>query len=79
MVINWRQYLSSSPETPSQILSQFLWYNNYTKIEDAVIHFEKFSNKNINFLLQLFKNGIIISCVNLKDEYELKLISATKP
>ena len=35
---------------------------------DAVIHFEKFCNKNINFLLQLFKNGRIMSWVNLKDE-----------
>ena len=50
MVINWSHYLLASPETPSQVLTQFLWYNNYTKTEDAVIHFEKFSNKNINFL-----------------------------
>ena len=48
MVISWSQYLSTSPETP-QVLSQFLWYNNYIKIGDALIHFEK-SNKNINFL-----------------------------
>ena len=60
MVISRSQYLSSSPETPSQILSQFLWYNNYIKIEDAVINFEKLSNKNINFLLQLFENGRFI-------------------
>ena len=71
MLISWSHYLSASPEAPSQILSQFLWYNNSEKIEDAVIHFEKFSNKNINFSLQLFQNGRIISWVNLKDEYEL--------
>ena len=50
MIISWSQYLFSSPETPSQVLSQFLLYNNYIKIEDAVIYFEKFSNKIINFL-----------------------------
>ena len=50
MVINWSQYLLVSSETPSQVLTQFLWHNSYTKTEDAVIHFEKFSNKNINFL-----------------------------
>ena len=38
---------------------------------DAVIHFEKFCDKNINFLSQLFKNIRIMSWVNLKDEYEL--------
>ena len=71
MILSWSQYLSSSPETPSQVLSQFLWYNNYIKFEDAVIHFEKFSNKNISFSLQLFENGRITSWVNLKDKYEL--------
>ena len=63
MVISWSQYFSSSPETPSQVLSQFLWYNNYIKIEDAVIYFEKFSNKTINFLSKLFENGKIIIMV----------------
>ena len=71
MVISWSKHLSSSPETPSQVLSQFLWYNNYIKIDNAVMHFEKFSNKNINFLSQLFENVRIISWVSLKDKYEL--------
>ena len=52
MLISWTQYLSASSEIPSQVLSQFLWYNNYTKIEDAVVHFENFSSENINFLSQ---------------------------
>ena len=60
MVISRSQYLSSLPETPSQVLSQFLWYNNYIKIEGVVVHVEKFSNKKINFLSQLFENGRII-------------------
>ena len=42
MVISWSQFLFSSPETPSQVLSQSLCYNNYIKIEDAVINFEKY-------------------------------------
>ena len=35
------------------------------------MHFEKLSNKNINFFLQLFEDGRIISWVNLKGEFEL--------
>ena len=50
MVISWSQYLSSSPETPSQVLPQFLWYRHYIKVEDVVMHLENFSNKNINLL-----------------------------
>ena len=72
MVISWSQYLSISPETLSLVLSQFLWYNNHIKIEDVAIHIEKFSNKNVNFLLQLFENDRTISWANLKGRYELK-------
>ena len=71
MLNSWSQSLSGSPETSSQILSQFLWFNKYIKIEGTVIHFPKFSNKGINFLSQLFENGKIISWINLKDGYEL--------
>ena len=58
MVISWSQYLSSSPEIPSQVLSQFLWYNNYIKIEDTVIHFEKFSNKMSSYRSYLKMEGL---------------------
>ena len=40
MLICWSQ-------TSSEILSQFLWFNKYIKIEGTVIHFPKFSNKGI--------------------------------
>ena len=68
MLISWSQYLFASPETLSQVLRHFLYFNNCIKIEDAVKHFEKISNKNINLLSQLFENDRIISWVNLKDE-----------
>ena len=69
MVIRWNQYLFSSPESPSQVLSQFLWHSNYIKTEDDVMHFEKVSIKNINSLLQLFENGRSKSWVSLKEKY----------
>ena len=53
MVISWSQYLSSLPETPFEILSQFFWYENYIKIEETVIYFEQLSNKTIKFLSRL--------------------------
>ena len=37
------------------------------KIEDTIMRFEKLSYGNINFLPQLFENGWIIACVNIKD------------
>ena len=71
MLFSCSQGLSGSPETSSQILFQFLWFNKYITIEGTSIHFPKSSNKGINFILQLFENGRIISWVNLKDRYEL--------
>ena len=71
MLISWNQGLSGSPETSSQMLFQLLWFNKYIKIEGAAIHFPKFFNKDINFLLQLFEYARIISWVNLNDLYKL--------
>ena len=71
MVISWSQDLSGSSEISFEILYQFFWFNKYIDTEWTAIHFIKFSDKNINFILQLFKNDRIISWVNLKDRYEL--------
>ena len=72
MLNSWSQSLLGSPETSSQILSQFLWSNKYIKTEGTVIDFPKFSNKGISFLSELFENRRIMSWINLKDGYELK-------
>ena len=71
MLNSWSQSISGSPETSSQISSQFFWINKYIKIEGTIKHFPKFSNKVINFLSQLFENGRIVSGINLKERYEL--------
>ena len=65
MLTSWSSDLSGSPETSSQILSQFLWFKKYIKIEGTAIHFPKSFNKGINFILQLFQNGRIISWVSM--------------
>ena len=57
MLINCSQGFLGSPETSSQILSQFFWFNKYIKVEDTAIHFPKFSSKDINFLSKLFEKA----------------------
>ena len=42
---SWSQSLSESPQTSSQILSQFLWFNKYIKI--TVMYLPKFSNEGL--------------------------------
>ena len=54
-IINgWSKKLFSIPCLPTSIYSQFLWYNSQILIENESVHFKCFSNKNVNFVKQLF-------------------------
>ena len=54
---------SSSPESPSCLLSQFLWYSKCIQVgNNHVNHLTKFVSENINFLSQIFKGGNLNSC-----------------
>ena len=48
--INWKTQFSSSPETPTCLLLQFLWFNKYIQIEDNPVCLTKFTAKIIDFL-----------------------------
>ena len=64
--------LSCFSNTPSCIFSQFLWYNKYITINNKPIHLKSFSNKDINFVCQLFHDfGIAKSWEELKFDYNL--------
>ena len=52
--MNWEKYFVATPVTPSCVLSQVLWYNNYIKTDNKAIDLKLFSTKNINFIAQLF-------------------------
>ena len=52
-------------------LFQFLWGNQFIKIENKSVHFHKFSNKNISFLSQLFQLDFFKDWENLKTEFTL--------
>ena len=44
-------------QIPSCILSQYMWYNANLQLGKTSIHFSRFSEKNINYVLQLFNNN----------------------
>ena len=44
----------STPEVPSLVSSQFLWYNSYIKIDNKVVCYKDFADKNINYVSDLF-------------------------
>ena len=53
-LLNQKIFFSRTPETPSCILPRFLWYNIYTQIDEGDVHLSRFSQKNLNFISQLF-------------------------
>ena len=72
ILLNWKTFFSKTPETPSCILSQFLWYSIYIQINEDDVHFSKFLLSNLNFASQLFDtNGTVKSWHLLKQEYHL--------
>ena len=69
---NWKTYFFNSPEIPSCILSEFLWFNRHIKIDNESVFFKHFSEHDINFIYQLFdNNGIAKKWEVLQTEYKL--------
>ena len=41
----WTKYYSNQPSLPSTIISQYLWFNSFIKIDNNVVFHRKFSEK----------------------------------
>ena len=68
----WKKYLTRKAEIPSCILSQYLWYNENIQVDKNSIYLVRFSEKNINYVSQLFgPDGSIKKWHELKTEHEL--------
>ena len=72
--IKWINNYTAKPSLPSMILSEFIWFKSNIKVDSKPMHFPFFfSNKNINFLGQLFyENPNIKPWENIKIEFHLK-------
>ena len=72
MLMNWKKYFIVPPALPCCVFSQFLWYNNYIKIDTkAVSNF--FSTKNISFIIQLFNtDGSVKNWNFVKTKYTIQ-------
>ena len=53
----WSKYYSNQPSLPSTILSQYLRFNSFIKIDNEIVFHKKFSEKNINFVNDLIKEN----------------------
>ena len=57
IILNWKKRLAMITEIPSCILSQYLWYNRSIQVDNSSVYFLKFSEKNINYVSQLFSDN----------------------
>ena len=55
ILLNWKQYLSTDPETISGILSQKPWFNKHRIIDNSTVNFTKFSQKKYQFRRSITK------------------------
>ena len=70
--MNWKKRLAMVTEVPSCILSQYLWYNSDIQVDNSSVYFLKFTEKNINYVSQLFSdNGSINQWHEFKREHNL--------
>ena len=68
----WKLSFCFPSIVPSAILSEFLWFNSNILIDKAPAHFHKFSEKNINFVGQLFEIGKLKSWDTFRQEFNLQ-------
>ena len=72
IILNWKNRLTMITEVPSCILSHYLWYNRSIQVDNSSVYFLKFSEKNINYVSQLFSdNGSIKQWHEFKREHNL--------
>ena len=72
--IRWSKHLSSPATLPSTVSCQFIWYNKPIQIDNKSIYLYNFSNRNLNFVGQLFDtDGKLKSWDCVKRQFLLKI------
>ena len=68
----WGKYLSSPPKVLSAVISQFIWYNEYIKIDNNTIYNCYFSQKTLIISAIFFEgNGKMRSWEDLRTKLGL--------
>ena len=67
------KHLASPATLPSTVACQFIWYNKYIQIDNKSIYLHNFSNRNLNFVGQLFDtDGKLKPWESVKQQFFLK-------
>ena len=68
----WSSNLLLSPNIPSTITSQVIWFNKHIKIDNKSLYNNSLANKGINHVGKLFKeNGMTKAWLDIKTEFNL--------
>ena len=74
-----KRNFSHTSYTHSCLGSQFLWFNNYTTVDNNSVQFKEFSSHNINFINQLLisEGEFINTRIRSKENFKLPIIYIT--
>ena len=68
----WSSNLSVSPNIPSTITSQVIWFNKHINIDNKSLCNNSLANQVINHVRQLFKeNGMTKEWLDIKTQFNL--------
>ena len=71
--MKWINNYTAKLTLPSMLLSEFIWFNSNIKVDSKSVHFSFFSDKNLNFIGQLFNdNGNTKPWKDIIIEFHLK-------
>ena len=77
---SWMINFTTPPELPSSILNQFLWYNKYVRINKITVYVKRFSEHNLNFMIdsEKFRSWHIFKTeYNLNHKFHFQWLEVT--
>ena len=77
---NWKKYFLTNPETPSCILSQYLWFNKFIIVDNSYVTFTTFLNKIMSVQdHHLIRNTrvIVLGKLTAREIYSVLLLSSS--
>ena len=70
--MSWTNFVSN-PDTPENISSQTIWFNENIKIKGSVVHYKDWSSKGVNYIGNLFNDQRqLLTIEDFKAKFKIK-------
>ena len=63
----WASFNHSTPETPEQIANEIIWYNSHITVDKKIVFCEKWYQKGIIYIKDLYVQNHVMSLVEFQD------------